>query len=631
MAQSTSKTFVFVQYFFPFLLIFGITFFLVRCGNETNVTEPQSVKTYSIIKNEGKETCLNCHAEMTGFSPDHDPQKIGCASCHLGNPNAEEEDASHKGMVLIPGNVATADLTCGTVDCHPGIPQRVEMSLMNTMSGVITIDRYVFGESETFDAHEHVKDLAHSAADMHLRNLCVSCHLGREKLTSEPISESSRGGGCNACHLNYSEEALASLADYKHGESMKVHATLNMEITNDHCFGCHSRSGRISTSYEGWHETRYTDEEVAGKSGFRKLADGRNFEFIKEDVHHTYGLECIDCHNASEVMGDANLYMHSEEAVRVRCQDCHFTSTPEIIPLENLDAESKKIIALRSTLSELEQFVKGELASEAMINVSVDEAGHGLFVSKNSGKRLQLSPPAEICTRGDAHDDLTCSACHTSWTPQCIGCHNTYEPQTQSFDLLERKVIDGKWIEHLGEFFAEEPTLGIVESDEGRRVKTFVPGMVMTIDEANFPQDEAENDFSFHRLFAPLEAHTTVKEGRNCKSCHNDPLALGYGRGTLNYVIENGKGRWYFESAYANEEYDNLPQDAWIGFLELPQGTPATRHNARPFTPEEQKRILTVGACLTCHKDNSGVMMQSLDDFDAVLKRVSNECVLPEY
>lgn len=614
---------------FPIFLMTIATLLAWQCTRKD--PQPKVVKDYVIIQNEGQETCLNCHAEMTGFSPAHDPKKIGCASCHLGNPNAEEEEASHEGMILIPGNVATANLSCGTTDCHPGIPQRIELSLMNTMSGIITIDKYAFGESETFDAHHHVKDLGNSAADTHLRSLCVSCHLGREKLASEPVSESSRGGGCNACHLNYSEQAEASLAEYRDGKGLKVHAALNMQISNDHCFGCHSRSGRISTSYEGWHETRYTDAEVKGRPGFRKLEDGRNFQYITEDVHHTFGLECIDCHNAGEVMGDGIEYMHSEEAVRVRCQDCHFNQAPEVIPFKSLDAESKKIIALRATLSELERFVKGEGAEEAMINVSVDGAGKAFFISKNSGKRLELTPPAEVCTRGTAHDALTCSACHTSWTPQCIGCHNTYEPQTQSYDLLDRKMVDGKWIEHLGEFFAEAPTLGIVENEEGRRVKTFVPGMIMTIDEAGFPQEEKEGGFSFHRLFAPLEAHTTVKAGRDCKSCHNNPLAIGFGRGTLNYLVKGQKGTWQFVADYADEDHDNLPQDAWVGFLELPKGTPATRGNARPFTPQEQQRILTVGACLTCHQDNSPVMQQGLDDFDALLKRVSKRCVVPEF
>jgi len=47
----------------------------------------------------------------------------------------------------------------------------------------------------------------------------------------------------------------------------------------------------------------------------------------------------------------------------------------------------------------------------------------------------------------------------------------------------------------------------------------------------------------------------------------------------------------------------------------------------RPFNIEEEKRILAVGACLTCHAENSEVMLKSLDDFDEVLKRVSGKCV----
>ena len=55
----------------------------------------------------------------------------------------------------------------------------------------------------------------------------------------------------------------------------------------------------------------------------------------------------------------------------------------------------------------------------------------------------------------------------------------------------------------------------------------------------------------------------------------------------------------------------------------------STRENARPFSIEEQKNILTVGACLTCHKDNSDVMNESLLDFENVVEQVSSSCVLP--
>ena len=575
-----------------------------------------------------EESCLNCHTHTTGFSAAHLPEKIGCAACHLGQVSESEADKAHEGMIRIPGNLSTANQTCGTGNCHPGIPQRVERSLMNTMNGLITVDRFVFGEVDSLDGLATIENLGHTPADKHLRGLCVSCHLGNEKELSAPVVESSRGGGCLACHLNYSPAAKKSLIDYEAGGKLRVHAQLSLNISNDHCFGCHSRSGRISTSYEGWHETLLSTKDVKGQSGYRKLDDGRVFKFISEDVHHKAGMDCIDCHSASEVMGDGEVYRHSEEAVKVRCRDCHFSDEPMLVPYEEMDAESKKIISLRENLQTIKNFIKGENASEAMINASVDDSGRPYLITKNSGKRLNLLPPSTVCTQGQAHIELACSTCHTPWIPQCVGCHNSYDPKIKSYDLLDNKMVDGKWIEHAGVFLSDPPTLGVVESDTLRTVKTFVPGMIMTIDASGFSQDEPANKPAFFRLFAPLEAHTINAKGRNCKSCHNNPLAIGYGRGTLTY---DAKGHWHFDPYYENEVIDNLPQDAWIGFLQPYKRTPATRSNARPFTTSEQKRILTVGACLTCHKDDSPVMEAAMEDFEGILEAASKVCVLPDF
>ncbi len=110
-----------------------------------------------------------------------------------------------------------------------------------------------------------------------------------------------------------------------------LHPSLDLNISNDHCFGCHSRSGRISTNYEGWHETLLNEEDVKGDTNYRVLQDKRVFEFVSDDVHHKLGMDCIDCHNSYEVMGDGETYLHEENAVKVRCEDCHFTEIPETI------------------------------------------------------------------------------------------------------------------------------------------------------------------------------------------------------------------------------------------------------------------------------------------------------------
>ncbi len=224
--------------------------------------------------------CVDCHDEMSGFEESHSPEIVGCNDCHLGNSNTSIKSLAHTGMILVPGNLSDAAKTCGVLGCHPGIPERINNSIMNTMSGVISVNRFAFDELEKPEGHFNVKELTQSNADNHNRNLCASCHLGNEKTEWGPIDELSRGGGCNACHLNYSNEAVKQLNNYINSklkiqnskkeknfsqEFPKIHPQLSLNITNTHCFGCHSRSGRISTNYEGWFETLVNWDECKRK------------------------------------------------------------------------------------------------------------------------------------------------------------------------------------------------------------------------------------------------------------------------------------------------------------------------------------------------------------------------------
>jgi hypothetical protein len=614
--------------FFLFSVSFAVWLICIStsgCRNENEIKTDATAHIHEILGTE--ETCMNCHSDFTGFAPAHNPEIIGCSPCHGGQPRESDLAEAHVGMKLVPGNLSDVNQTCGAANCHADIAHRVENSLMTSMSGVISVNRFVFGESENLSALAHIKNLRKDhAADVHLRQLCASCHLGNEKEKPAPVHEKSRGGGCIACHLDYSQKA-----DFQSNatiEKQKFHPAINLKVTDNHCFGCHSRSGRISTNFEGWHETNLDAESYSNEEGFRQLADGRIFRKIKSDVHHDLGLECIDCHSAKEVMGDGNQYFHKEEAVKIRCEDCHFNEMPFTKNYDNLDIESKKILQLRNADYLDAQFVVGRESGDALVNVIIGKDGKPQMVGKNSGERYALSSLSKNCSRGTAHDALHCNACHTEWAPQCIGCHNVFEPEAPAFDHIDKQKSEGKWTEYLGEFFAEAPTLGVVGEHQNRQIQPFVPGMIMTIDKSDFPGEEESAEI-FHRLFAPSAPHTTNRVGRACESCHNDPLALGYGRGELIFETENGIGRWRFISEYENSPQDGLPQDAWIGFLEFPKVVSATRPNARPFTVLEQKKILRVGACLTCHKGNSEVMSSALEDFEKTLKAIKEDCVIP--
>ncbi|WP_347838864.1 cytochrome b N-terminal domain-containing protein [uncultured Draconibacterium sp.] len=575
-----------------------------------------------------KEACLACHTETHGLVDSHSPEAIGCVSCHGGNPFATAKKQAHQNMILIPGNLATARQSCGTTQCHPEIVERVPTGLMATLSGMISVDRFVFNEQDSPDILTNVHSLGNSAADEHLRNLCVRCHLGNPKTEYGPINESSRGGGCLACHLNYSHEAEAALA--MAGDTIiNAHPSISLAISNNHCFGCHSRSGRISTSFEGWHETTLLAEEMPQEKNYRLIEGERVFVKKQADVHHQLGMECIDCHHSYEVMGDGNLYAHQEDQADVQCSDCHFLGKARTIRAENLDNESAIIAALRLKNSSDKQFLLTEKRKHALVNTFV-ENDTAFLQTKNSGIKMVLSPPAEVCSRNNAHSKLACSSCHSSWVPTCIGCHNEYDPHEPSYNMVANKEQTGGWVEFFGEYQAKLPSLGMRTDGDKTEIIPVAPGMILTIDKSTYTNDTDKSTI-FHRLYAPVAPHTTTKEGRDCKSCHNSSLALGYGEGKLEYKITDGKGKWTFSPLYQRDENDGLPADAWIDFLQTRTGKVATRSNVSPLNIEQQKSMLTVGACLTCHDDNSAVMKVGLANFEAQLQQRTAKCIVPDW
>lgn len=621
-----------------FLGVFLVGLFLLFFFNKdmlNNSINP-SEDTYVKIEQSNSESCLQCHQNTKGYSNYHNPDLIGCASCHLGNTTSIEKEESHKGMVLIPGNLSDAAETCGK--CHPNELHKIENSLMTTNSGLVAVDKYIFGEADSPNAQYHIQQIKNSASDKHLRDLCANCHLGAEKKEFGAITQLSRGGGCNACHLNYSTEAKQDLETYISSEKNELpmhHPATNIFVTNEHCFGCHSRSSRISTNYEGFQETLLDESELTSKEGYRVLDDKRVYKYIEEDVHHTKGLLCIDCHSSHEIMGDGKKYTHEEQAVKVQCSDCHFKEKPNTIPYDSLDAESLLVFLHRDYKHSDNQIISVEKDGHPLVNTFIDSIGNAFLIGKKDGELHPLNPQSEVCSRDNAHKNVSCSTCHSSWTSRCIGCHNEFdENEPRAFDLLDKKYGKGQWKEYVAEFSSSMPAMGVRENSDGKHIEPAVPGMILTIDKGSYAGKDLGEDVSFHRLYAPNSPHTTVSKVRDCKSCHVNSATLGYGKGILAYAIENDTGRWQFTPEYAENQNDGLPEDAWIPFLkEVDKDVVnSTRLDFRPFSVKEQQKLLLVGACLQCHKEDSKIMQQSLvDGIAPLLQKLNNDCILPTW
>ncbi len=580
----------------------------------------------------GKESCLHCHDGFTGFAPGHDPAVIGCASCHGGNRYSLDKSMAHRGMYLVPGNWSDVSRTCGSGSCHPDILPRIDRSLMTTVSGLMAVDHWVFGEIPSPDSLMEVSQLGHGAAATHLRNLCLSCHLGVTRDKPGPVEERSRGGGCLACHLNYSSGAVDDLAMYRGGAHRGVfrqysHPGIGKEVSDGHCFGCHSRSGRIATSFEGWAEIMEAPKGEPDTKKFRTLQDGRWFAKAGDDVHHAAGMGCTDCHSVRETMGEGQRYRHKEEAVNIQCVDCHPAGKVKILRYADADYETSRQLRLWK-MDTAGPFLSVGKTGRILLGSRVRSDGNFLFFKRSSGKEVVMKRTAPVCYAGNVHQDLSCNACHTAWAPRCISCHTSFDPVKKGNDLYTGGQTRGSWTEAMDGLLTSEPTLGVV-SDKGKRViRPVVPGMILHLDQTAF-RGSRHSNVQFSRLFAPLEAHTTQKKSRTCRSCHLDPLALGYGEGQLLLQKRQAAADWVFLPAYAKSREDGLPLDAWIPFLKEGSKPWATRMNVRPFSREEQIRILRVGACLSCHGDDTKFTGVLLSNYKEVLERRTSFCLLP--
>ena len=243
--------------------------------------------------------------------------------------------------------------------------------------------------------------------------MCASCHLGLEKVALGPNGEDARGGGCNACHLVYSPAALDALTDVRAEpvaagvEAPRVHPAISLDIGNGQCFGCHSRSGRISTSYEGWHEVHEppADGVRPGRpspSRFRTLADERVFERVMPDIHQQRGLDCIDCHTANEVMGDGVAHARKQDQLRVACEDCHLRpgAAPSTVPASGLDPESRKILTVRQWPGRPPATSCAPRRAKCWSTSSPTPAGGMSLVRKRTGERRVVKPAKAVCVEG---------------------------------------------------------------------------------------------------------------------------------------------------------------------------------------------------------------------------------------
>ena len=349
---------------------------------------------------------------------------------------------------------------------------------------------------------------------------------------------------------------------------------------------------------------------------------------------------------ATEVMGDGQTHQRQSDAVQVGCVDCHIPRSgesqgPDTVTWASLDQESRKLLDLRNQRDPSTRFLTMSKGHRPFVNTSV-EGENVWLTTKVTNLRLEMKAPAAVCLEAAGHARLTCVSCHGAWAPRCPTCHTRFDANVDATDLVDGHVVRGAWVESSGTFQVVPPTLGIRRTTDGRggsrdAVDTFIPG-------------NDRDDRSGRRT------RTSVGGNSRWWSASVAIVRAVVRAALLPYGWQDGRGRASpattipLHSASARGNYDSyakgpagtgrscpntarrrtgFPADAWTGFLQDRSVRTSTSEGSRPFTADEQRRILAVGACLTCHDATSRVMKESVSNFQRVIRRASPKCVIP--
>ncbi|MEN8179517.1 MAG: hypothetical protein ABFS39_13000 [Pseudomonadota bacterium] len=505
-------------------------------------------------------TCLSCHPyQASEFSPAHGFATSSCFSCHLGDQDASDLPQAHENLIAKPGDLHKDRTICAA--CHPRQAGNVLNSLMNSGKGLVQKTRQALGEGDHPEIEAGLESLGDSPADSMLRKLCARCHLAHA--STHPVADATqaRGGGCSACHINQREE--------------KRHPHLTAKVEDARCFGCHSRSGRISLNYVGLAEA--DPDPAKSKVELLRLTDGRTVMQHANDIHHQAGMSCIDCHTSTGLMGGGDNSGFKHQAVDIECGDCHLASVTQASRDEWPDSYAEMQRYLEPNNQPDRKVPLTRRYGTPLWHIEIRDDGSRLLTPKLGGPALSI-PDYKIKEHPnqEQHTRLTCSACHTQWAPLCYGCHSSYDPAGKQWDHLRRQETAGRWTEIRWDVRAELPPLGV---DGQNQIRPVSPGMIMQVDHP------AWESTLFKRLFALSEPHTSGPS-RSCESCHRNSSALGLGQGNLS----RKNGKWVFRPARKNLQ-DGLPADAWTSLDGRLKGESSGDH-IRPFSKEEIQAIL---------------------------------------
>lgn len=512
----------------------------------------------------------------------HPGQELSCVDCHGGDPDGSTKFLSHvqsrvdpvgdertlpEGVDLAyrrfvnPMDLRVVDRTCA--ECHPDLCNDLRVSLHGTTAGHLSDGFYEMGLSEepvsrwsmfpvnsrqadggeleqlaqapAFKSHEaDPNDIGTYFPDL-VRKECMQCHMysnGRAVRGRVGFDGDYRGSGCAACHVAYSLDGLSDTADRAVRRNEPGHPrrhSMSAAPTTQTCTSCHYGDASVGLHFRGLSQLPPgapggPDIEGTTDSLLNRAFYLNDPEICPPDVHHERGMHCIDCHTASDVMGDGQLHGQMEHAVEISCEACHGTferptemRTERGTPLTHLFKENDRIF-LRSK-------VTGDVHPVKQV-VDVLDGDHPDY------------NPIAAEAMGSEHGKLECYTCHSAWNVNFLGFHFYRNEALTQLDILTGKRTPGRvttqekvfatWKSfyaglnengRIAPYLTGFSTMGTVDDAEGRRLLD----QAMPVTQAGL----SGVTMVHHQV------HSTRSTARTCVECHRTSTTWGMGSGNF--------------------------------------------------------------------------------------------------
>jgi len=267
-----------------------------------------------------------------------------------------------------------------------------------------------------------------------------------------------------------------------------------------------------------------------------------------KDIHLEKGMQCNDCHFGQDNHGNGRLYGETRNAVEIDCVDCHGTIDRKATLVTSGPAApdgGTTLAALRTPWRERRfEWTDGLLYQRSMSNQNlkwevvqtVDTITPGRpHYSEQSryAKTIRKDGSWGTASAADSlahpNNQMTCFACHTSWTPTCFGCHLSMVANRKMPMLHNEGLTTRNWTAYNFQVLRDDSFFlgrdGTVTHNRIAPVRSACAILVSSQNQQRdwlyYMQQTVSAEGFSGQAFSTFVPHTVrAKETKQCTDCH---------------------------------------------------------------------------------------------------------------